>query len=252
MPFIVAESPLILRLLPGSHGAARIAEPKQHSPSGEPGTMRHILANSLQRGLSLIELLVTMSIAVILLTIGVPSFIDMMAANTASSYANDLLADLNYARSEAITRGSRVVVCKGMSGVNCSAGSWSDGWRVFEDCDGVDTPPKMEAGKCPDRDGNGGADDEIPLRVHAALSNGWTLNANNFSNFISFWPDGRANTNGTFVFCKDGAIKSGNQSRSSAITINRTGRARTLQDTDNDGAPNDDNGNLLAARCTTG
>jgi len=189
--------------------------------------MRHHLANTLQRGLSLIELLVTMSIAVILLTIGVPSFIDLMASSKATSYANDLLADLNYARSEAITRGVRVTVCHSSDSATCS-GIWSDGWIVFANTDTTGTQNVVDA-------------NDIILRVHTAVNtaSGWALNANtNFTNFVAFLPDGRSNQKGTFVFCKDNMIKSGNQPRSSAVTINQTGRARILQDTDGDGRPN--------------
>lgn len=239
-PFIVGESPLILRLLPGGHGTASIAEPKQHSPSGEPGTMRHTLANTSQRGLSLIELLVTMSIAVILLTIGVPSFVDMITSNTATSYANDLLADINYARSEAITRGTRVVVCKGAAtavGSDCATGNWEDGWKVFEDCNDNQT---IDNATCPDRNADGAADNEEVLRVHAALSAGWTLRGNNnVTNRITFLPDGRTNNNGTLVACKGGVRNVGNQTRSSAVVVNVTGRARVSPDSNGDGIPDD-------------
>ncbi|MBU1666120.1 MAG: GspH/FimT family pseudopilin [Gammaproteobacteria bacterium] len=241
-PFIVAESPFVVCLPRHGAAAARIAEPKQHSPSGEPGTMRHTLANTLQRGLSLIELLVTMSIAVILLTIGVPSFIDMIASNTATSYGNDLLADINYARSEAITRGTRVVVCKGAAtavGTDCADASvdWEDGWKVFEDCNDDRT---IDTATCPDRNSDGAADDEGVLRVHAALSNGWTLRGNNnVTNRITFLPDGRTNNNGTLVACKGGVLNVGNQTRSAAVVVNVTGRARVSPDSNSDGIPDD-------------
>jgi len=193
--------------------------------------MRHNLANTPQRGLSLIELLITISIAVILLTVGVPSFIDMIASNTATSYANDLLGDINYARSEAITRGVRVTVCHSNDSATCS-GTWSNGWIVFANMDTAGTQDAVDV--------NHAVKDEI-LRVHVAVNtaSGWALNANtNFTNFVAFLPDGRSNQKGTFVFCKDDVLRSGNQSRSSAVTINQTGRARVLQDTDGDGNPN--------------
>jgi len=196
--------------------------------------MRHILANTLQRGLSLIELLVTLSIAVILLTLGVPSFVDMITSNTATGYANDLLGDINYARSEAITRGRRVVVCKGAAtavGSGCAAGNWEDGWKVFVDCNDDLT---VNNATCP-----GGLNEEV-LRVHAALSTGWTLRGNNnVTNRITFLPDGRTNNNGTLVACKGGVRNVGNQTRSAAVVVNVTGRSRVSQDSNNDGIPDD-------------
>jgi type IV fimbrial biogenesis protein FimT len=204
--------------------------------TGEPGTMRHTLANTLQYGLSLIELLVTLSIAVILLTIGVPSFVDMMASNTASSYANDLLADINYARSEAITRGNRVVVCKGAAtavGSGCT-GNWEDGWKVFVDCNDNRIINTGGDSTCPD-----GAAEEV-LRVHSTLASGWTLRGNtNVVNRITFLPDGRTGNNGTLVACKGAVLNAGNQTRSAAVVVLGTGRARISPDTNGDGIPDD-------------
>ena len=200
--------------------------------------MRYINVYIRQQGLSLIELLVTMSIAVILLAIGVPSFTDMMSVNTAVSYANDLLADINYARSEAITRGSKVVVCKGTAtsaSSGCTTGNWEDGWKVFEDCD---NNQQVSVASCPDRNGDGVADDETVLRVHAPLSSGWTLRGNhNVANRIIIWPDGHTYNNGTLVACLHGVRNVGNQTRSSAVVINITGRARVSQDNNGDGIP---------------
>lgn len=202
--------------------------------------MRHHSAAAPQRGITLIELLVTMSIAVILLTVGVPSFIDFMASSKAGSYANDLLIDINYARSEAITRGTRVVVCKGAAtaaGSDCTTGNWEDGWKVFEDCNDNQT---INTATCPDRNADGAADDEAVLRVHAALSTGWSLRGNGgVTNRITFLPDGRTTNIGTLVACNGTELSVGNQTRSSAVVVNVTGRARVSPDSDNNGIPDD-------------
>lgn len=196
------------------------------------------MANTLQRGLSLIELLVAMSIAVILLTIGVPSFVDMITSNTATSYANDLLADLNYARSEAITRGDQVVVCKGTATAAnsvCTGGEWENGWKVFVDCnnDQVITAAGV-ASECP-----GNAAEEV-LRVHAPLSSGWTMRGNNnVINRITFQATGLTSNNGTLVVCKDDVV---NNERLKAVVLHITGRARIATDTDNNGTPDEANG----------
>lgn len=177
--------------------------------------MRQTLATCLQRGLSLIELLVTLSIAVILLTIGVPSFVDLMDSSKATSYGNDLLADLNYARSEAITRGVRVTVCRSNDASTCSGG-WSNGWIVFANVN--------ESGATGQNTRDG--DDEV-LRVHTALSSGWTLMVNgNVPDYMAFQPTGLSATfnnlgTGTFTFCKGVRVQTGN-----AVTVNKTGRAR--------------------------
>ncbi|WP_181423456.1 GspH/FimT family pseudopilin [Halomonas heilongjiangensis] len=61
------------------------------------------------RGFTLIELLVTLSVAVILATIAVPGFQGMMATNRLSADHNEILAGLNFARSEAAKRRESVV-----------------------------------------------------------------------------------------------------------------------------------------------
>ena len=184
--------------------------------------MRHNLASPQQRGLSLIELLVTLSIAVILLTIGVPSFVSFITSNTATSYVNDMLADLNYARTEAITRSLRVTVCHSTDSSTCSTtGSWADGWIVFANINesgatGQDT-----------RDG-----DDLVLRVHRALSSGWTLTgAADVVNYLAFQPTGLSATAhnsgvGTFTLCKGAQVQTGN-----VISLNQTGRVAVTNGT---------------------
>lgn len=202
--------------------------------------MRHTLANTLQRGLSLIELLVTMSIAVILLTIGVPSFVDFVTSSSATNYANDLITDINYARSEAITRGMRVVICKGPTASNCTTGQWEAGWKVFVDCN--ENNVRNTTAVCPDWDNDGTGDAEPVLRVHAALPTGWTLRGNGtLNNMLRFWPDGRPLNNGTYALCQGNVM---NATVGRAVAINRTGRARLATDTNSppDGMPNNDAG----------
>jgi len=49
----------------------------------------------------------------------------------ASSSADALITSINYARSEAITRNQRIVLCASDDGLNCLAPQgWNDGWIV--------------------------------------------------------------------------------------------------------------------------
>ncbi|MBN2886034.1 MAG: GspH/FimT family pseudopilin, partial [Chromatiaceae bacterium] len=65
-----------------------------------------------QRGVTLLELMVTLAIVTIVTTIAVPSFQSVIRNNRAATLSNDLLSALNLARSESVTRGKRVTVCK--------------------------------------------------------------------------------------------------------------------------------------------
>lgn len=102
------------------------------------------------RGLTLVELLVTLAIVAIGAAIAAPSFRGMIADTRLSAQANDLLASLKYTRSEAVKRNARVSMCKKAGDNTCAVTStatagWQGGWLVFVDggvpgtIDGTDT-----------------------------------------------------------------------------------------------------------------
>lgn len=76
------------------------------------------------RGFTLIELLVTLAVLVIVTTVAVPSFRNLAESNRMTGLANEMVAAVNLARSEAVKRGAPVSVC--------AAGGWEDGWSVRE------------------------------------------------------------------------------------------------------------------------
>ncbi len=165
------------------------------------------------KGFTLIELMITLAIAAIVMTIGVPAFQDMIRNNRAIAQTNDFISALNFARSESIKRGQRVVLCKSSGGAACTTdGNWDQGWMIFVDNSGnaaVDTGEEI-------------------LRVHEALTGGNTLVGNtNVANYISYSSDGttrlasNAFQSGTLTF---GLCNSSQQKNT--IVISDTGRAR--------------------------
>jgi type IV fimbrial biogenesis protein FimT len=78
-------------------------------------------------GFTLLELMVTVSIAAILLAVGVPSYVTFIDNNRVTSQANDMLYSVNMARSEAIKRGTEVRL------VSVAGSDWSTGWNLVAD-----------------------------------------------------------------------------------------------------------------------
>jgi type IV fimbrial biogenesis protein FimT len=75
------------------------------------------------RGFTLIEMMVTVGIAVILLGIGMPSFTSFIRNQAVKTASFDLSSALVLARSEAIKRNADVVIA-------AATGGWQNGWTV--------------------------------------------------------------------------------------------------------------------------
>jgi len=87
-------------------------------------------------GFTLIELIITMVIAAIVVTIGVPSFRNIILNNTRVAQVNELVGALNLARSEAAKSGLRATICRSADGATCAtdtSGVWGSGWIVYVD-----------------------------------------------------------------------------------------------------------------------
>jgi len=86
------------------------------------------------RGFTVLELMVTLSIAGILLAAGIPSFQAFSRQQQMKAAVATLQNDLMMARSEAVHLGIRVVACPGTPEDGCSGSAvWNPGWIVFAD-----------------------------------------------------------------------------------------------------------------------
>jgi type IV fimbrial biogenesis protein FimT len=92
-----------------------------------------------QQGVTLIELLVTMSILVILLTVGVGGMTTVVKRNTRATEVNTMIGHLNFARAQAVMRATDIRVCPvdpsnpaAGCGASADGSSWSNGYAVVE------------------------------------------------------------------------------------------------------------------------
>ena len=76
-----------------------------------------------QRGFTLIEAIIVMSIMAILAGVSTSSFVWLNQSTQIRGAAFDLVADLDFARSEAVKRNNDVVVAP-------VGGTWANGWTV--------------------------------------------------------------------------------------------------------------------------
>lgn len=87
---------------------------------------------SKQHGLTMIELLVTISILAIMLAIGVPSFTRFIADWRLSNAVNAFSGGLRVARAEAIAQRKIVSICPTNNTAGCVANAdYSGGWMVY-------------------------------------------------------------------------------------------------------------------------
>jgi type IV fimbrial biogenesis protein FimT len=63
-------------------------------------------------GFTLIELMLTLTVAAVLMMIAAPSFREFLQNSRMSAQVNLFISDLNISRSEAVKRRTRVTMCK--------------------------------------------------------------------------------------------------------------------------------------------
>jgi type IV fimbrial biogenesis protein FimT len=90
-----------------------------------------------QHGFTLVELMTTLGIAAILLTVAVPAFNTTIKNNRLVTQANLLVSSVGLARSEAVKHGRTATVCVSSDQATCTGEvNWELGWMVWVDVDG--------------------------------------------------------------------------------------------------------------------
>lgn len=167
--------------------------------------------NTRQQGLTLVELMVTLAVAIILIAVGMPLFSGVAGSNRATTQANNLVAALKLARSEAVKRAETVTVCSG-SPLTCGgAGDWAGGWFVQTDTNG-----------------NGSIDAVDVLRQWEALAATATVTVTGGASVV-FLATGEANGNYTFELNDSDATGSAGGTALRCVTVTNSGQVRSAR-----------------------
>ncbi len=165
----------------------------------------------ISRGVTLIELMVTIAVLVVTLTVGTSWMGYIIANNQRVAAVNTLMGMLNLARSEAIKRATDVTLCAAATDVTASttedpcsnAGEWENGYVVYQVVDATL-----------------GSETFGIIRIHpGVVGSGLTVRSN--GNAITYQDDGSvtADSPATFTFCDTRGVVEGR-----SITVALSGR----------------------------
>ncbi len=161
------------------------------------------------KGFTLLELMVAITIFSILVSIAVPSFNSVIESNRVQTQADKFFTTISTARSEAIKRNGTVTICKSNTLTSCaSTGDWTSGWIIFADADSDGT---VDSG-------------ETILKKFDEVSGGVTYAASsNVDTNITFRPTGEITTgSGRLVICgREQTVSTGYE-----ISLTAAGRPR--------------------------
>jgi type IV fimbrial biogenesis protein FimT len=156
-------------------------------------------------GYSLYELIMTLALVGLILTLGLPSFANIAANQRLRIDVNALFHTIHLARKESVVRRRVVSICPTLDGEACAASTdWSAGWMTFVNID---------------RDSPVARDPDEPV-LHWFQVNPANRVVANRRSFSLRSTDLRA-TNGTLIFCD----RSG-RAKTRALVISYTGRPR--------------------------
>jgi len=92
--------------------------------TGEAGTKR-------QRGFTLTELFAVVAVAAVLAAVAMPNLAEFIKNNARSTRLNNLIAAMNYARGDSVTRRRLAKVCASTDNTNCSGTRFDLGYLVM-------------------------------------------------------------------------------------------------------------------------
>jgi type IV fimbrial biogenesis protein FimT len=169
----------------------------------------------------MIEMLITIAIASVVLTLAIPSFRTITLNNQRAATVNELLKAIQYARAEAVVLRTSVTICRSNNVTTgtptCASGTgWENGWMVFTDR-GATVGTLADDDAASDRDGSGAVDllDAVLLVHDKVASSSVTIRGNGLAalgtiNRITFSAAGTTSNAGSIVYCDQRGFANGN------------------------------------------
>ena len=159
------------------------------------------LCVSTQRGFTMVELLISVSIIGILTAVALPSFQGLLLSYKLRSYSNALVASVHLARGEAIKSNTTVLLCASTDGTSCG-GVWGDGWIVLR---GTTVAQRL-----------------------GGIATGYRITDSGGLTSLTFQPTGIGATQATFTICR-ATPSVGSQER--VVSVSATGKPSTSKTT---------------------
>ncbi len=179
------------------------------------------------RGVTLLELMVTVAVLGILLAVMVPSMKGMLEASGLKSNGDVFARSVAYARTEASTLHEQVVICPSTDRSTCAAsGDYEIGMIIFTD--------KNANGSFDPGTGSCLPTEECLVRYIEPLSSGYTLRVGGVAAkriIFNGFGEHENNSDGLFYLCAPGADKVNDQNSSYTIRISGSGSVGSTKGT---------------------
>ncbi len=174
------------------------------------------------KGFTLVELMLTLVITTILVTLSLPSLNTLITSFERHGAVHDLLGLFALARKHAVMNGTLVTVCPLDAQKKCGT-NWNGEIHAFSDPENTRSASSEQA----------------ILQTISPQGNGKFTVRSLHKSFFQFHPTGFTYSDlGNITWCPD----SGDPTQAAQIIVSRGGRVRIARDRNGDGIPEDANG----------